>query len=86
MELHFSVLSSFFSVKKKEKTQGHEKIERLKSQLEQEGYQPSEVEHFIKEALGSAKLSDLDAKELNGVIEKLKNQLELARKCKNLFK
>ncbi|GAB6179478.1 hypothetical protein JCM14036_07970 [Desulfotomaculum defluvii] len=62
-----------------------QQVETLRQKLVNEGYQPSEAEHFIKVALGSRKIERLDNRELDTVIEYLEKQIEIAQKCKNLF-
>lgn len=86
MDLQLKAISGFLTSSKKDEVQRYEKIEWLKGQLVKEGYQPSEAEHFVKEALGARKLSELSAEELHGAIERLEHQLAVARKCKNIFK
>lgn len=62
-----------------------QKIGELKQKLVDEGYQPSEAEHFVKLAAGSKKLSDLDNKGLDSVIEQLTVQIKIAQQCKNII-
>ncbi|MEW6698381.1 MAG: hypothetical protein ACOY35_02250 [Bacillota bacterium] len=61
-------------------------IEQLKKQLVQEGYQPSEAEHFVKLAAGSISIGEMGNKDLDQVIERLESQIRIAQKCKELFK
>lgn len=62
-----------------------QQIEKLKQKLVSEGYQPSEAEHFLKVALGSRQIENLDNRELDTVIQNLEAQIKIAQKCKNLF-
>lgn len=85
MELYLKALSAKLPDAKKDAAIKLDKIENLRQQLVKEGYQPSEADHFVKMSAGSAKISEMDIEQLDDVIEKLEAQINVARKCKNLF-
>lgn len=90
MNFYLKALVGIFSSDKMEKlklkNKRWEKIEELKQQLLKEGYQPSEVDHFIKLSAGTVKVFDLDNNQLDEVIERLEEHIRIAQRCKNIFK
>lgn len=83
---YLKTLTSFFVSEEKRNKQKHERIEVLKENLIKEGYQPSEVNHFIKMALGSTKVTEMEEKQLELVIKTLEAQIRIAHKCKEMLK
>lgn len=68
------------------KSNHYNKIQTIKEQLVGLGYQPSEVEYFVKNFAGINDLSRLDEAELQQLSKKLQHQLEIARKCREMIK
>lgn len=69
----------------KERTRIQE-IESLKEELVKAGYQYSEAEYFIKNAVGTVDITKMDNGQLDVIIKKVKAQLIIAKKCKESIK
>ena len=85
MAFYLKAMGTYFSSGKEEKLQRIQRVEEAKKQLITEGYQPSEVEHFVKLAVGSTNLNDLDNQKIEILIQSLTKQIDIARKCKRIF-
>lgn len=85
MSFYLKALRGVFVSEKNDQGSRLQKLEKLQQKLVDEGYQPSEAEHFVRAAVGSGNLQSLDNNQLDAVIKNLEAQIKIAQKCKNIF-